>query len=201
MNRVVVQYTVKPDRAAENEELVRAVYAELHETRPEGLRYVTLKLDDGVSLVHLAEHDEDGPNQLTPPRSSTSRRASPNAATNPRSSARPARRCLSAVRRVTRRLNASADRISRRDHRDVRLDALPASSNRSRWPTDGPRSPTTRSPRRLGPSPPRIDHMRKLIKSTLARHLRRCADEIERAVSARVWSQRASRPDLSWDSE
>jgi len=67
MKRVMVQYRVKPDLATEHEELVRAVCAELKETRPEGLRYATFKLDDGVSFVHLAEHDEeDSPNQLTP---------------------------------------------------------------------------------------------------------------------------------------
>jgi hypothetical protein len=66
MRRMLVRYRVKPERAAENEELVRAVYDELHETRPEGLGYATFRLDDGVSFVHLAEHDEDGPNQLSP---------------------------------------------------------------------------------------------------------------------------------------
>src|SRR5262249_10931771 len=66
MNRVLVRYRVKPERASENVELVRAVYDELHETRPEGLRYATFKLDDGVSCVHLAVHEGDGPNQLTP---------------------------------------------------------------------------------------------------------------------------------------
>jgi hypothetical protein len=66
VKRVMVRYRVKPERVSENVELVRAVYDELHETRPEGLRYATFKLDDGVSFVHLAEHDEDGPNQLTP---------------------------------------------------------------------------------------------------------------------------------------
>ena len=65
MNPVMVRYRVKPERASENVELVRAVYDELQETRPEGLRYATFMLDDGVSFVHLAEHDEDGPNQLT----------------------------------------------------------------------------------------------------------------------------------------
>jgi hypothetical protein len=65
MRRVMVRYMAKPERAAENEELVRAVYAELQETQPVGLRYATFKLDDGVSFVHLAEHDEDLPNQLT----------------------------------------------------------------------------------------------------------------------------------------
>jgi len=66
VKRVIVRYRVKPERASENVELVRAVYDELHETRPEGLRYATFRLDDGVSFVHLAEHDEDGPNQLEP---------------------------------------------------------------------------------------------------------------------------------------
>jgi hypothetical protein len=66
VKRVIVRYRVKPERASENVELVRAVYDELHETRPDGLRYGTFKLDDDVSFVHLAEYDEDGPNQLTP---------------------------------------------------------------------------------------------------------------------------------------
>jgi hypothetical protein len=63
--QVIVRYRVTPERAAENEELVRAVYAELNETCPDGLRYATFKLDDGVSFVHLAEHDENVPNPLT----------------------------------------------------------------------------------------------------------------------------------------
>jgi hypothetical protein len=55
MRRVMVRYRVKPHRVEENEELVRAVYEELSRTRPEGLRYATFKLEDGVSFVHLAE--------------------------------------------------------------------------------------------------------------------------------------------------
>ena len=54
MRQVIVRYKVKPERVGENEELVRAVYDEIHRTRPEGLRYATFKLDDGVSFVHLA---------------------------------------------------------------------------------------------------------------------------------------------------
>jgi hypothetical protein len=54
MRQVMVRYTVKPDRVAENEELVRAVYDELAATAPAGLRYATYRLDDGVSFVHLA---------------------------------------------------------------------------------------------------------------------------------------------------
>ena len=59
MRRVIVRYTVKPGRADENEKLVRAVYEELDETKPEGLRYATLRLDDGVSFVHLSESEAD----------------------------------------------------------------------------------------------------------------------------------------------
>jgi len=66
MKHVIVRYKVKPDRAAENEQLVRAVYAELHQTKPAGLRYATFQLDDGVSFVHLASNDtEKGPSPLS----------------------------------------------------------------------------------------------------------------------------------------
>lgn len=63
MRRVMVRYTVKPDAVARNEELVRAVYDELHERRPRGLRYATFKLEDGVTFVHVA-HVEAEANPL-----------------------------------------------------------------------------------------------------------------------------------------
>jgi hypothetical protein len=65
MKQVIVRYKVKPEQAAENEELVQAVYAELHETKPPGLHYATFRLDDGVSFLHLSAHDTDGPSPLT----------------------------------------------------------------------------------------------------------------------------------------
>ena len=61
MKRVIVRYRVKPERVAENEELVRGVYAELHEAAPDGLRYGTFRLEDGVSFVHIAERGDDNP--------------------------------------------------------------------------------------------------------------------------------------------
>jgi hypothetical protein len=64
MKRVMVRYTVKPDRVAENEALVRAVYDELARVAPEGLRYATFRLEDGVSFVHLAIQTEDGQTPL-----------------------------------------------------------------------------------------------------------------------------------------
>lgn len=59
MNHTIVRYRTKPERAAENEELVRAVYEELRQTRPAGLHYATFQLDDGVSFVHLSWNDTD----------------------------------------------------------------------------------------------------------------------------------------------
>lgn len=49
----MIRYKVKPDRVDENEQLVRAVYDELAQVRPAGVRYATFKLDDGQSFVHV----------------------------------------------------------------------------------------------------------------------------------------------------
>jgi hypothetical protein len=63
MLKVMVRYKVKPGLVAENEQLVRAVFEELHGSAPSGLRYATFRLDDGVSFVHVAVM-EDGTNPL-----------------------------------------------------------------------------------------------------------------------------------------
>ncbi|MGZ4704202.1 MAG: hypothetical protein ACXWCM_04975, partial [Acidimicrobiales bacterium] len=61
----VVRYRTRPDRADENQALVEEVFAELAEHRPEGLRYATLRLEDGVTFVHVASTDTpDGSNPL-----------------------------------------------------------------------------------------------------------------------------------------
>jgi hypothetical protein len=66
MTITMVRYTVRPEQAAANEELVRAVYAELHATQPHGLRYATFRAEDGVGFVHLAVNEADtGPSPLT----------------------------------------------------------------------------------------------------------------------------------------
>ena len=65
MKRVMVRYKVKPERVAENEELVKAVYEELARVKPAGLRYATFRLDDGVSFAHVASIEtEDGKSPL-----------------------------------------------------------------------------------------------------------------------------------------
>jgi hypothetical protein len=55
----IIRYRTKPEHADENERLVRAVFAELAEGRPDGLHYATFRLDDGVSFVHVAVTDGD----------------------------------------------------------------------------------------------------------------------------------------------
>jgi hypothetical protein len=66
MGKVVVRYKVKPERVEENERLIGRVYEELAESAPEGLRYATFRLEDGVSFVHVViEHDDvDDPDSL-----------------------------------------------------------------------------------------------------------------------------------------
>ena len=61
MPQVMVRYRVHSDRVAENEQLVRSVYDELAASKPEGLQYATFKLPDGVTFVHIAQHDEPNP--------------------------------------------------------------------------------------------------------------------------------------------
>jgi hypothetical protein len=57
----VIRYKTKPEQAEENERLVRNVFAELTKDGPEGLRYATLRLDDGVSFVHVAMIESENP--------------------------------------------------------------------------------------------------------------------------------------------
>ena len=65
MRRVMVTYKVKSDRAAENERLIREVFAQLDREKPAGLRYASFKQADGVRFVHVASIETtDGTNPL-----------------------------------------------------------------------------------------------------------------------------------------
>jgi hypothetical protein len=61
----VVRYTTRPESADENEKLIKAVFAQLADQQPDGLRYLAIRLDDGASFMHIAVLDDDGPNPLT----------------------------------------------------------------------------------------------------------------------------------------
>jgi hypothetical protein len=49
----LLRYKVKPEHAAENERLVRAVFDEIHRAQPQGIRYSTFLLDDGLTFVNI----------------------------------------------------------------------------------------------------------------------------------------------------
>ncbi|MEC3997012.1 hypothetical protein VSR01_27290 [Actinacidiphila sp. DG2A-62] len=55
----VIRYETKPEAADENQRVVEQVFAELAETQPEGLRYATFRLDDGVTFVHIVSTEGD----------------------------------------------------------------------------------------------------------------------------------------------
>ena len=65
MKATVVRYQTKPERAAENQQLVEAVFTQLEEREPEGFTYKVFRLEDGVSFVHVViEHDIEEPDSL-----------------------------------------------------------------------------------------------------------------------------------------
>ena len=53
----VIRYTTKPESADENARLIEAVFAELQASGAENIRYAALRLDDGVSFVHVVDLD------------------------------------------------------------------------------------------------------------------------------------------------
>ncbi|HEY3729129.1 MAG TPA: hypothetical protein VGL51_18275 [Solirubrobacteraceae bacterium] len=60
MRHTMVTYTVKPGREEENAALVRAVFDELAQIRPAGLRYAVFYLPDSRQFIHLYT-DEGSP--------------------------------------------------------------------------------------------------------------------------------------------
>src|ERR1700759_13698 len=63
MARKMVRYEVRPEAAAENEELIRGGFAELDGPDLDGFGYEVFVLGDGVTVVHVVEHP-DGANPL-----------------------------------------------------------------------------------------------------------------------------------------
>jgi hypothetical protein len=63
MKRTVIRYKTKPDMADRNSELVVAVFAELKTVQPEGLRYMSLRLEDDT-FIHVVETADDGASPL-----------------------------------------------------------------------------------------------------------------------------------------
>ena len=58
MKRTLIRYRTMPEAADANARLVEGVFAELMAKGPEGLRYLSLRLDGDV-FVHLVESNSD----------------------------------------------------------------------------------------------------------------------------------------------
>jgi hypothetical protein len=60
MRRTLIRYKAKPEAADRNAELIAAVFAELKAAKPDGVRYLSIRLDDDT-FIHMVEADsEDG---------------------------------------------------------------------------------------------------------------------------------------------
>jgi hypothetical protein len=55
----LIRYRTKPESADENQRLVEKVYEELIAKDPGGVHYATLRLEDGVTFLHLFTTDSD----------------------------------------------------------------------------------------------------------------------------------------------
>jgi hypothetical protein len=65
VKRMIIQYTVKPDRADENRRYIEGVFAALRAASPDGIRYGAFKQADGLKFVHLVSIEtETGDNPL-----------------------------------------------------------------------------------------------------------------------------------------
>jgi len=55
----LIRYKTKPETAVDNQRLVEKVYEELTARDPGGVHYATLRLEDGVTFMHLFITDSD----------------------------------------------------------------------------------------------------------------------------------------------
>ena len=60
MRRTLIRYKAKPEMADRNAELVAAVFAELKAAKPDGVRYLTLRLEDDTFVHFVEASSEDG---------------------------------------------------------------------------------------------------------------------------------------------
>lgn len=58
MKTTVVRYKVKADRAEENIGYIKKVFDQLRRESPDGLRYCSFQLEDGVSFIHVVAIDD-----------------------------------------------------------------------------------------------------------------------------------------------
>ena len=64
MKRTLIRYKTRPEMADKNAELVAAVFAELKAAQPDGVRYLTLRLEDDTFLHFVEAAAADGSSAL-----------------------------------------------------------------------------------------------------------------------------------------
>jgi hypothetical protein len=64
MKRSLIRYKAKPELADENAELIAAVFKELKAAKVEGVRYLSLRLDDGTFVHFVETNSGDGASPL-----------------------------------------------------------------------------------------------------------------------------------------
>jgi hypothetical protein len=57
MSTTVVRYQTRAEAAEDNVRLVERVYSALAKIGPSDFRYITYRLDDGVTFVHISQSD------------------------------------------------------------------------------------------------------------------------------------------------
>jgi len=65
MKRTLFRYKTKPDTGDKNAELIAKVFEELKATKPEGVRYLSLRLEDD-SFIHFVETEADDGTSVLP---------------------------------------------------------------------------------------------------------------------------------------
>ncbi|OHV20505.1 hypothetical protein BBK14_27730 [Parafrankia soli] len=64
MSAMLLRTKVKPEKAAEVEAAVKSLFAALDQARPQGIRYASYRLEDGVTYVVLLQVEEGIENPL-----------------------------------------------------------------------------------------------------------------------------------------
>jgi len=63
MKRTLIRYKTRPELADSNAKLIAAVFEELKAAKPDGVRYLSLRLDDDT-FVHFVETESESANTL-----------------------------------------------------------------------------------------------------------------------------------------
>jgi hypothetical protein len=65
MKQTLIRYKTKPELADKNADLIAAVFAELKAAKPEGTRYLSLRLEDDT-FIHFVETEADDGSSALP---------------------------------------------------------------------------------------------------------------------------------------